>query len=593
MTTQTTATTPALAAILDQLSRLAPQAGRAALDELSSRLAERRFRVLVVGEAKRGKSTLVNALLGRALLPAGVTPVTALPTQIRYGSPHRLEVAYQDGRTTEAPFDELATLVTEEGNPHNRRGVAAVTAYLEEPLLAGGVELVDTPGVGSVFAHNTAAATAVLDTMDAAVLVLTADPPLSASERDLLTAVRARSVALFVVLNKVDRLTPPELAEAEAFTAKQVAETVGTAVPVYPVSGRLGLAARQRGEVGDFVTSGLAQLRANLTSYLANHRETDLSRSVAAHARRLALSWLDEAVLTVRAADLAEGEATDRVARFRRRLDGLDERRHDANDVIAASAARLLADLNDAARWETPGMVAEVRRAVEAHLAGPLAAAGPVQVERDGREYAIALTTRLVDRWRAERHRALHDGLSMLDARLAEGIARELAGVRAAARDLLGIELAIPAPTDSLLPESGADYDFAGDVGATVELASAVRHRLPGGLGRRAARAWLRDQLDTLVSKQVGRTRSALQQAVAAARVELVRATERRYTDAVAGLVRAMDAAADLARTAGAEVTGQRAALGDRATQLRLLCAQLASVDGPPASGHGDQTRVS
>jgi translation initiation factor 2 gamma subunit (eIF-2gamma) len=66
--------------------------------------------------------------------------------------------------------------------------VASVTVHLPVPLLARGVELVDTPGTGSVYAHNTAAAGAALGRMDAAILVLSVDPPITAAERAMLGA---------------------------------------------------------------------------------------------------------------------------------------------------------------------------------------------------------------------------------------------------------------------------------------------------------------------------------------------------------------------------------------------------------------------
>ncbi|MGD0703673.1 MAG: hypothetical protein ABSA02_27790 [Trebonia sp.] len=59
-----------------------------------------------------------------------------------------------------------------------------MTLYLDAPLLAGGVEPVDTPGTGSVYARDTAAAHQALETMDVAVFVLTADPPVPAAERE-------------------------------------------------------------------------------------------------------------------------------------------------------------------------------------------------------------------------------------------------------------------------------------------------------------------------------------------------------------------------------------------------------------------------
>jgi translation elongation factor EF-G len=76
-------------------------------------------------------------------------------------------------------------------------------------VLAGGVELVDTPGTGSVFESGTQAAHEALRSMDAAILVLSADPPVSASERDLLRQVAGLSVATSAVLNKADHLEEP------------------------------------------------------------------------------------------------------------------------------------------------------------------------------------------------------------------------------------------------------------------------------------------------------------------------------------------------------------------------------------------------
>jgi Dynamin family len=116
------------------------------------------------------------------VLPSGVTPLTAVATTMRYGDDSRVEVVFRDGHEEKHPLTVLADFVTEKRNPRNERMVAGVTVYLDVPVLAGGVELVDMPGTGSVFGWDTEAAHEALRTMDAAVFVLTADPPVSASE---------------------------------------------------------------------------------------------------------------------------------------------------------------------------------------------------------------------------------------------------------------------------------------------------------------------------------------------------------------------------------------------------------------------------
>ena len=180
---------------LNELAALGTERDREQLVALLDRLDAARLRVLVAGEAKRGKSTLINALLGRAVLPSGVTPLTAVTTTVRYGEDEHAEVRFLDGHDEKHPLAALADLVTERGNPGNRRGIAGVTVYLAAPVLAGGVELVDTPGTGSVFGWGTETAHEALRSMDAAVFVLTADPPVSASERDLLGQVAGLSVS--------------------------------------------------------------------------------------------------------------------------------------------------------------------------------------------------------------------------------------------------------------------------------------------------------------------------------------------------------------------------------------------------------------
>ena len=97
-------------------------------------------------------------------------------------------------------------------------------------------DLIDTPGVGSVLAHNTAEADIAMQSWDVAVLVLTADPPISATERDLLSRVHSRAARTFVVLNKIDQIGPAERAVTEQFTRQVIAETVDRATGVSPIT---------------------------------------------------------------------------------------------------------------------------------------------------------------------------------------------------------------------------------------------------------------------------------------------------------------------------------------------------------------------
>jgi len=317
-----------LAAALDELSQLGSAHDQPAIGSLRDRLIGRRLRVLVAGEAKRGKSTLVNALLGRSVLPIGVLPLTALATTVRYGHDDTVIAAFLDGRTEEFPVSALDDLVTERGNPGNRRLLRSGTVMAGAPLLARGAELVDTPGTGSVHGHSTNEAQAALATMDAAVFVLAGDPPVSASERELITKVTELSVETFVVLNKVDHLRGTELTEVLAFTAAIVNEAAGRVVRIYPLSARAALAG-----TGD---PGFEQFAADFAAYLDHGGPADLRRSVQAHGRWIASSLRDEVVLARRAAEMCSAAASRRVQAFAARLAAVESRRRDAADLVVS-----------------------------------------------------------------------------------------------------------------------------------------------------------------------------------------------------------------------------------------------------------------
>jgi hypothetical protein len=152
---------------------------------VQTRIEEGRLRVAVLGQFKRGKSTLLNALLGVPLLPTGITPVTAIPTFVREASSPSLRVEFEGAgepfySRNESDFPSiLARYVSEAENPDNRAKVRRVELAVNTARLGDSVILVDTPGVGSTFVHNTRTAEAVLTDCDVGVFVVSADPPIT------------------------------------------------------------------------------------------------------------------------------------------------------------------------------------------------------------------------------------------------------------------------------------------------------------------------------------------------------------------------------------------------------------------------------
>lgn len=232
---------------LDGVVRLAEDLGTPSISSeartAAERIAEGRFYVACIGQFKRGKSTLLNALVGRPILPTGVTPVTSVVTVLRYGKAERLRVRFAADGWRDASPNTLSDYVSEQGNPENRKGVSGVEVFVPSPLLASGMCLVDTPGIGSVFEGNSRATHEFVPHVDAALVVLGADPPISAEELALVADVARRVPDLVFVLNKADRLSEEEREEAARFMERVLAERLGRPIPpLLEVSARERLA---------------------------------------------------------------------------------------------------------------------------------------------------------------------------------------------------------------------------------------------------------------------------------------------------------------------------------------------------------------
>jgi GTP-binding protein EngB required for normal cell division len=205
-----------------RLGRLAQELGAEPVAEeareLAARVSEGRFYVACVGQFKRGKSTLLNALVGHEVVPTGFVPVTAVPTVIRFGDKPHARVRMRDGAWRDVAMTDLKEYVTEELNAENKKAVDGAEVFVPSPLLSSGMCFVDTPGLGSVFTGNTATTQAFIPHIDAALVVVGADPPIAGEELALVEEVGKKVQDLILVINKADRTTDPERAAAVKFT---------------------------------------------------------------------------------------------------------------------------------------------------------------------------------------------------------------------------------------------------------------------------------------------------------------------------------------------------------------------------------------
>jgi GTP-binding protein EngB required for normal cell division len=288
------------------------------LARLSERWRARRFVTIVAGEFKRGKSTLLNALAGVDLLPTGVLPVTTVPTRVARGSREAARVLFRDGGEREISLAAIRDYVDESCNPGNRLGVASVEVELATGLPPG-VVLVDVPGLGSLHQHNTEAALAALPEADAALVVVSVDPPLGQAELTFLSALRTHAARVDVVLNKVDYLDDAGRKATEAFTRDALARHGLEDVPVWPVSARGGLRARLAGDDVEWRRSGMSALDGSLERFFRHEREGALAGSIAGKAARLVAQELALIEIQIVASNRTSAQLRELVAAFAER----------------------------------------------------------------------------------------------------------------------------------------------------------------------------------------------------------------------------------------------------------------------------------
>ncbi|GID94282.1 dynamin family protein [Amorphoplanes digitatis] len=179
-------------------------AGR--LAAVRATLADPVVHIVVVGEFKQGKSSLVNALVGTKVCPVNDDVATALPTYVRYGKEPSAQVLLDEvpPRRESVPVDRVREYVLEKDAGGAVDGVTGVEVRLPRQLLSSGLVIVDTPGVGGLGSVHSAASLTAASMADALLFVTDAAQELTRSELEFLRQAREVCSTAVCVLTKTD-----------------------------------------------------------------------------------------------------------------------------------------------------------------------------------------------------------------------------------------------------------------------------------------------------------------------------------------------------------------------------------------------------
>lgn len=188
--------------------------------------------VAVLGQFKAGKSSLINSLIGKDILPTGVIPVTAIITRVFYSPTESITIKFLDNTQKEINLQELKQYITETENPQNKKNVESAEIGLPQMQWLNGIRLIDTPGLGSIFDNNTETTQRWSAQTTIALIVISTERPLSEQDRKLLDEIKKFSYKTYCILTKADLFSDKQLTEITQFVSQSLKTILKAQIPV-------------------------------------------------------------------------------------------------------------------------------------------------------------------------------------------------------------------------------------------------------------------------------------------------------------------------------------------------------------------------
>jgi GTP-binding protein EngB required for normal cell division len=197
--------------------------------------------VAILGQFKAGKSSFLNSLIGKPILPVGVIPVTTVISRLTYGEKEKAVVSFFDGRRSEVDIHHLDDYTSEAKNPSNQKNVEMVDIELPALKDYAGLRLVDTPGLGSVFKYHIETSENWLPEVGAALLAVSADRPLSENDLQLIRELMQHTPKIVLLLTKADLLSTEQQGEVIRFFEETLKRELNREFPIFLYSTRVDM----------------------------------------------------------------------------------------------------------------------------------------------------------------------------------------------------------------------------------------------------------------------------------------------------------------------------------------------------------------
>ncbi len=489
------------------------------VENIVGKISEEKFNLVVVGQFKRGKSTLINALVGENILPTAVVPLTSIVTILHHGTAEKITASFKDGQQETIQREKLPEYVTEKLNPENVKSVEQVDVELPSGFLKSGVYLVDTPGVGSIYAHNTDAANQFLPESDATIFLMTADQPLSIGEVEFLRNVREHVTKIFFVLNKVDLLSEAEITEVAAFIRESLSKEMSIpqeAIKLFLVSSKSALLVRTSRDKElekknsparqTLAEGGFQSLESSLTNFLSTEKSAVLMDTASRRAGRIVIEASTLVQLRLKAYSESMESLQKKIDGFRTFKKEIQKRQEDISRVIYA-AYNITTMINEDTVIFEKRTQPEVERRFE-EIAAREKHLSSIRFVDALNKAIVSLVTEFVDKWRYEEEAKVKDKFNAGVEELFNRMNSLIDDVYQHAASLFSVEFQRVESYPLFSDETEFYYFILEDIKPSLEeLSDAIVKMLPRGLAKRLIH---RKEIDTLrveFDRQCGRVR--------------------------------------------------------------------------------------
>ena len=494
--------------IVERLSQIKAEDGNKRLQELNEKLTQQQFNLVVMGQFKRGKSTFINALLGAEIVPTAIVPLTSIVTILRFGQETKAIVHYLNGHEEEVQLSDIPNFVTERGNPENKLCVKHVEVLYPCDYLKDGVRIIDTPGVGSVFKHNTDIAYAYLPYVDAGVFIVTADPPVGESEHQFLKDMRGYVDKLFFVLNKIDVVDEKDLNEASAFTEDILTRDLEQEVNIWPVSAKLALDGKLKGDSEKLARSRLLTFENDLKHFLHHDKgRAFLQAVISALLRHIA----DESMaykLEQEAAKLSLDELKAKIAKFEDHARVAEKERDQKAFILEGQVKKLHEMLDDdleaLKKDKTPTLVRDVEDIFGEKVAK---SPGSRELEKEMENFVFGQILNVFSTFRNNESEKIAEALESIYVDLANRTNETIESIVRLASDLFEVELKPFTTVEKLTGKSDFYFLLRDDPDATALIQLGIRSALPTFLTKGVILKRMRAMAKDVFEKHCGRVR--------------------------------------------------------------------------------------